>query len=267
MNRDVISQAWAAACVACPDFRDLLEAQPQWNQSMQQETATAVNSILTTQTSTCPILPEKRCSTQCRTSAPSTSASSTWEMEQNSSSQPDTIPLADLQRTPKLPTTASTGPNAATSPNETVASQRVEMPPPVAPAPKRPARSSRSRPRSILPKPPAASPVVTSPIHTNTPATAAATAASSQIVLPPALITDPFLCIQDTFDNLIATQIQNPPNSTSTSSLALRRFLFRKLFCEHAFKELQALTVPVTSVDQLIPIISSACTKSGLLLM
>ena len=94
MNRDVINQAWAAACVACPDLRDLLEAQPQWNESMQQETATVVNSILPTQTSTCPILPEKRCSTQYTTSAPSTSASLTWEMEQNSSCQPDTIPVA-----------------------------------------------------------------------------------------------------------------------------------------------------------------------------
>ena len=260
MNQDALSQPWAAACVACPDFRELLEAQPsQWTQSMQQETETAVQSIQTASSSTCQTPAAKRCSTQCTTSVPSTNASSTWGMERSCSSQPDTIPVANLQST--------SGHSPGTRSKEMVASESAQMPPPVAAAPKRRPRPSRSRPRFILPKPTAASTIVTTPTLPNIPAPAAPTAAASQIVLPPALINDPFLCIQDTFDNLIATQIQNPPNSTSTSSLALRRFLFRKLFCEHAFKELQALTVPVTSVDQLIPIISSACTKSGLLLM
>ena len=243
MNReDVINQAWAAACVACPDFRDLLEAQPQWNQLMQTETVRAVESILP--------------------NTPSTSI--------NTAKPKPTTPIRSSGMS--APTAAhqppSVDPNGTTGSRlESGSEASVAMPPPVAPASKRRPRPSRSRPRLILPKPPAASTTVTTPTLPNTPAPAAPNAATSQIVLPPAVITDPFLCIQDTFDNLIATQIQNPPNSTSTSSLALRRFLFRKLFCEHAFKELQALTVPVPSVDQLIPIISSACTKSCLLLM
>ena len=69
----------------------------------------------------------------------------------------------------------------------------------------------------------------------------------------------------DAFDNLIATQIQSAPNSTP-SIVALRRHLYRRQFSEYAFKELQSLTQPITSIEQLIPIILTACTKSGLIL-
>jgi len=79
-------------------------------------------------------------------------------------------------------------------------------------------------------------------------------------------INDPFSYILETFDNLIANQIQLLPNQPS-SALTLRRFLYRKHFSELAFKELQSLTLPITCVDQLVPIIMTACAKCGLVIL
>lgn len=82
--------------------------------------------------------------------------------------------------------------------------------------------------------------------------------------LPPPVssLDDPMSYLLETFDTLIAPQLPNPGNTSS--SMALRRCLYRKQFYLEASKQLQ---VPFTSVEQLIPIIASSCAKCGIILV
>ena len=70
----------------------------------------------------------------------------------------------------------------------------------------------------------------------------------------------------EAFDSLIAPQIPHPLDS-SASNIALRRCLYRKQFNLEAFKQIHSLLEPITSVEQLIPIINSSCVKCGILLI
>ncbi len=81
--------------------------------------------------------------------------------------------------------------------------------------------------------------------------------------IPNDSLSDPLSFILDAFDNLVSPQIHNPPNMPS-STLVLRRFLYRRQFSEYTFKALQSLSLPITSIDQLLPIITSSCEKCGL---
>lgn len=76
-------------------------------------------------------------------------------------------------------------------------------------------------------------------------------------------ISDPVSFILEAYDHVIAPLIQHPP----TNSLApLRRYLYRKQFTEETIK-LCTLHFPINSVEQLIPIIQTACARCGLTLI
>jgi len=72
--------------------------------------------------------------------------------------------------------------------------------------------------------------------------------------------------ILDSFDSMIAPHIQNPPGS-SPADIALRRHLYRKQFNLESFKLLHSLHEPIISVEQLIPLIHSACAKCNIVLV
>ena len=72
--------------------------------------------------------------------------------------------------------------------------------------------------------------------------------------------------VLESFDSLIGPQLPAPPNSTA-SSMALRRCLYRKQFNLEAFKHLTSLKDPITSVEQLVPVINSSCVKCGIVLV
>ena len=78
-------------------------------------------------------------------------------------------------------------------------------------------------------------------------------------------IQDPTSYILEAFDHIIAPHIPNPIQSSQTS-VSLRRFLYRKHFGNEAVK-LLAVTGPITNVEQLIPIITTACANCGLSLV
>jgi len=71
--------------------------------------------------------------------------------------------------------------------------------------------------------------------------------------------------VLDCFDSLIAPLLPPPPN-TSQSSLAIRRFLYRKQFTAEASALIQSSLVPIATVEQLEAIINSSCINLGFML-
>ena len=106
--------------------------------------------------------------------------------------------------------------------------------------------------------------ITNNPLYKNIEQSASSSSPSSSSSSVP----DPISYILETYDLLIAPQILNSPTADAApSSIApLRRFLYRKHFLDEAIK-LLASSYPITSVEQLIPIIQASCVKCGLTLM
>ena len=71
--------------------------------------------------------------------------------------------------------------------------------------------------------------------------------------------------VLDVFDSIISPLIPPPPEPTP-SSHAIRRTLFRKQFSNETLKLIHNPIKPITSLDDLIPLIQMACTHSNLFL-
>ena len=71
--------------------------------------------------------------------------------------------------------------------------------------------------------------------------------------------------ILDSFDSLIAPNIIHPPN-ISQSSLILRHFLHRKQFTHEVVALIQSSVAPVDTIDQVVDVIISACSKLNIVL-
>ena len=78
-------------------------------------------------------------------------------------------------------------------------------------------------------------------------------------------IQDPMSYILETYDHLISPQLQHPPESTS-SIIAIRRFLYRKLFMDEALK-LLVPNIPINTVEQLVSVTQNACIRCGITLI
>ena len=88
---------------------------------------------------------------------------------------------------------------------------------------------------------------------------------SSCVISTLPAIQDPLAYLLETFDSLIAPQLPNPADSTA-SSCALRRCMYRKQFSIEASRILQSHKDPITSVEQLIPLVHATCAKCNILL-
>ena len=93
---------------------------------------------------------------------------------------------------------------------------------------------------------------------------------SDALILPSSTLTSSFSVddalsyILDAYDSIISPLIPPPANPTPACH-ALRRALYRKLFSTESLKLIHLLGHPITSLDELIPIIQTACAKSNLL--
>ena len=71
--------------------------------------------------------------------------------------------------------------------------------------------------------------------------------------------------VLDAFDSIISPLIPPPPEPTPSSHV-VRRTLFRKQFSNEALTLIHHPSKPITSLDDLIPIIQIACARSNLFL-
>ena len=90
--------------------------------------------------------------------------------------------------------------------------------------------------------------------------------ASTNNALPPASsLENPVGYIMEVYDKLLAPRF--PASQASSSTDTMKRCLYRKYYADLAKKELDSQNKPITTVDELIPVVFSATVKAEFTLL
>ena len=101
--------------------------------------------------------------------------------------------------------------------------------------------------------------------NSQNPSQANASASSNVVVTTISSLEDPLGYIMEVYDKLLAPSF--PGGQASSSTDTIKRCLYRKYYADLAKKELDSQTKPITTVDELIPLVFSVTVKAGFMLL